>query len=116
MVRVATRASLTAEYMALFRAVESSRPAGPRLFHDPYAAVFLRRWRKWILKVARYDAGRRLVERRLDRDLQAPERLALRARSGSTMRLRVFWKRPRNLFCSERASIPAYVVFRRHKR
>ena len=54
--------------MALFRAIESSRPAGSRLFHDPYAAVFLRRWRKWIHKVAQYDAGRTLVERLLDRE------------------------------------------------
>jgi O-methyltransferase involved in polyketide biosynthesis len=63
-----TRASLTAEYMALFRAIESSRPTGSQLFHDPYAAPFLCGWRKWIYKVAQYDAGRRLVERLLDRE------------------------------------------------
>jgi methyltransferase (TIGR00027 family) len=63
-----TRASLTAEYMALFRAIESSRPAGSRLFYDPHAALFLGGWRKWICKVAQYDAGRRLVERLLDRE------------------------------------------------
>jgi methyltransferase (TIGR00027 family) len=63
-----SRASLTAEYMALFRAIESSRPADSRLFYDPYAALFLGGWRKWIYKVAQYDAGRRLIERLLDRE------------------------------------------------
>jgi methyltransferase (TIGR00027 family) len=63
------RASLTAEYMALFRAIESARPAGSRLFCDPFAALFLHRWRKWIYGVARCDAGRRVVERLFDRGL-----------------------------------------------
>ncbi len=35
------RASKTAEYMALFRALETTRPAGQRLFDDPYARLFL---------------------------------------------------------------------------
>ena len=35
------RPSRTAEYMALFRAVESARPAAGRLFEDPYAAALL---------------------------------------------------------------------------
>jgi methyltransferase (TIGR00027 family) len=60
------RASLTAEYMALFRAIESARPAGSRLFCDPFAALFLHRWRKWIYGITRFDAGRRLLERFLD--------------------------------------------------
>ncbi|RFM26505.1 class I SAM-dependent methyltransferase [Deminuibacter soli] len=34
-------ASKTARYMALFRAMETRRPAGERLFSDPYAARFL---------------------------------------------------------------------------
>jgi methyltransferase (TIGR00027 family) len=63
-----TRASLTAEYMALFRALESSRPAGSRLFYDPFAPLFLRGWRKWISKIVRFDRGRQLVERLLDRE------------------------------------------------
>jgi methyltransferase (TIGR00027 family) len=33
--------SRTAEYMALFRAVETAGPARTRLFQDPYAAAFL---------------------------------------------------------------------------
>lgn len=61
------RASLTAEYMALFRALESARPARSRLFCDPFAALFLHGWRKWIYGIARCDAGRRLVERLFDR-------------------------------------------------
>lgn len=36
------RASRTAEYVAFFRALESARPAGARLFDDPYAPRFLR--------------------------------------------------------------------------
>jgi methyltransferase (TIGR00027 family) len=62
-----SRASLTAEYMALFRAIESARPASSRLFRDPFAAAFLHRWRKWVYRVARCGAGRALVERLLDR-------------------------------------------------
>jgi methyltransferase (TIGR00027 family) len=62
------RASLTAEYMAFFRAIESARPAHSRLFCDPFAALFLHRWRKWIYGIARFDAGRRLLERFLDRE------------------------------------------------
>jgi methyltransferase (TIGR00027 family) len=59
-------ASLTAEYMALFRAIESARPARSRLFCDPLARLFLHRWRKWVYGIARCDAGRRLVERLFD--------------------------------------------------
>jgi len=36
------QASRTAEYMALFRAIESSRPSGIRLFEDQFAQEFLR--------------------------------------------------------------------------
>ena len=35
------RASRTAEYMALFRALESTLPEDRRLFADPFAATFL---------------------------------------------------------------------------
>jgi len=35
-------ASRTAEYMALYRAMESARPRGSRLFTDPFAIHFLR--------------------------------------------------------------------------
>ena len=61
------RASLTAEYMALFRALESSRPASARLFSDPGAAGFLQGWRKWLNALSRFPAGLRLAEEVLDR-------------------------------------------------
>lgn len=35
------QASRTAEYVALFRAIESARPASSRLFHDEFAHLFL---------------------------------------------------------------------------
>lgn len=35
------KASKTAQYIALFRALETTRPAGVRLFNDPYAISFL---------------------------------------------------------------------------
>ncbi len=60
-------ASLTAEYMALFRTLESIRPASSRLFCDPFAPLFLHGWRRWIYGVARCGAGRRLVEWLIDR-------------------------------------------------
>lgn len=37
-------ASRTAEYMALYRALESARPPSRRLFTDPFAIHFLRPW------------------------------------------------------------------------
>src|ERR1041384_5916196 len=37
----ADKASQTAQYMALFRALETTLPAGKRLFIDPYAVSFL---------------------------------------------------------------------------
>ncbi len=61
------RASLTAEYMALFRALESSRPAGSRFFVDPDASLFLCGWRKWLARLATVPAGRQIAERLLDR-------------------------------------------------
>jgi methyltransferase (TIGR00027 family) len=42
------RASRTAEYNALFRALESSQPEGRRLLHDPLAGAFL----AWPLSLA----------------------------------------------------------------
>src|SRR5262249_43439339 len=33
--------SRTAEYMALFRAIESTQPEGRRLFNDPFAVIFV---------------------------------------------------------------------------
>jgi methyltransferase (TIGR00027 family) len=61
------RSSLTAEYMALFRALESSRPASSRLFNDPFAHLFLHQWRKGSCTLAQFDLGRKFVESLLDR-------------------------------------------------
>jgi methyltransferase (TIGR00027 family) len=35
------QSSRTAEFMALFRALESAQPEGRRLFHDPFASTFV---------------------------------------------------------------------------
>ncbi len=61
------RSSLTAEYMALFRALESSRPQSGRLFYDPLAAIFVHGGRRWLYRIARFGVGRWVVERVLDR-------------------------------------------------
>jgi O-methyltransferase involved in polyketide biosynthesis len=60
------RSSLTAEYMALFRALESSRPARSRLFYDRFAPLFLHQWRKLFFALARFDSGRKSVEQLLN--------------------------------------------------
>jgi methyltransferase (TIGR00027 family) len=62
------QSSLTAEYMALFRALESSRPAASRLFSDPFAHLFLHEWRMGFYKLAKIGLGRKLVENLLDRN------------------------------------------------
>jgi methyltransferase (TIGR00027 family) len=64
---VTSRASLTAEYMALFRALESSRPSRSRLFFDPDAALFLSRGRKCLYRMAAFPFGRHLAEWLVDR-------------------------------------------------
>lgn len=61
------RSSLTAEYMSLFRALESSRPTASRLFNDPFAHLFLHQWRKAAYSIAKFELGRSLVEKLLDR-------------------------------------------------
>ncbi|HEY6329383.1 MAG TPA: SAM-dependent methyltransferase [Blastocatellia bacterium] len=54
-------ASKTAEYMALFRALESSRPATKRLFNDRFAAGFLRPKFKLVDLAARIPAAGQLL-------------------------------------------------------
>lgn len=58
--------SRTAEVMALFRALESRRPARERLFADPLAAAFLRPWARALMLLARLASARRLIERVVD--------------------------------------------------
>lgn len=48
-----SHASQTAEYMALFRAIESARPPTRRLFDDPFARTFLRPSLRLAAEVAR---------------------------------------------------------------
>ena len=59
--------SKTAEYMALFRALESRRSWRTRLFADPLATDFLRPSLKRIALLARFPGGGALVEKLADR-------------------------------------------------
>jgi methyltransferase (TIGR00027 family) len=59
--------SATAEFMALFRALESARPVEERLFSDPHAERFLRPLLKGVVRLARLPVGRRLVLAAIDR-------------------------------------------------
>jgi methyltransferase (TIGR00027 family) len=63
----AGNSSMTAEYMALFRALESKRPSGTRLFVDPLATDFLRPSLKRMAVLARFPGGGTLVEKIADR-------------------------------------------------
>src|SRR5438034_9917761 len=47
------RASRTAEFMALFRALESCRPPGVRLFEDRFAIGFLRPAFRFVVDLSR---------------------------------------------------------------
>lgn len=58
--------SSTAQYMALFRALESSAPASDRLFDDPYASRFLRPSLRFLLRLGRSPLSRPLVLALLD--------------------------------------------------
>jgi methyltransferase (TIGR00027 family) len=60
--------SRTAEYVAMFRAVESARPAADRLFDDPYAIGFLSGKLAFGARVAGLPGGHRLVCRYIDRN------------------------------------------------
>ncbi len=59
--------SKTAEYMALFRALESKRSGRTRLFADPFATDFLRPSLKRLALLARFPGGGALVETIADR-------------------------------------------------
>lgn len=60
------QASRTAEYMALFRALESARPARRRLFDDPFARRFLRPSLALVARVSAAPLLRDLVPRFID--------------------------------------------------
>ena len=56
--------------MALIRALETAKPAGQRLFADPFARRFLPRWQRGLMIPARLRIWRRMVEGIFD--CQAP--------------------------------------------
>ena len=56
------KASQTAQYMALFRALESSQPANKRLFIDPYAVSFLDGKLKLATRLSPLSFVRRYVQ------------------------------------------------------
>lgn len=60
-------ASRTAQYMALFRAIETTRPAASRLFDDPFAILFLRPAYQLLVRLCRLRALRDVVPRLIDR-------------------------------------------------
>jgi methyltransferase (TIGR00027 family) len=64
--------SRTAEYMALFRAVESCRPEDRRLFSDPFAAGFLSGGLRAAARAAQVPVLRQLVPRLIDRRAPGP--------------------------------------------
>jgi methyltransferase (TIGR00027 family) len=57
------KASKTAQYMALFRAIETARPSGDRLFGDPYAISFLGQGYKKVAQLSRIPPIRLLVNK-----------------------------------------------------
>ena len=61
------RASRTAEQNALFRALESARPEGERLFDDPLARTFLRPPLSWVERAAHAPAVHRFATSFIDR-------------------------------------------------
>lgn len=69
--------SRTAEYMALFRAVESCRPERFRLFNDPYAIGFLSPALRATATAARLPGLRTLVPRIIDHRAPGPRISAL---------------------------------------
>jgi len=63
----ANTASRTAQYMALFRAIETGRPFRKRLFTDPYAIMFLDKGLKWAAKISKCPLIGRLIPKIIQR-------------------------------------------------
>jgi methyltransferase (TIGR00027 family) len=61
------KASRTAEYVALFRAIESSLPAHRRLFEDPFARRFLRPSLAFVAALCRVPGAADFVSGFIDR-------------------------------------------------
>lgn len=64
--------SRTAEYMALFRALESARPNGERLFEDRAAASFLRLTLRAVAFAARFPPAHSMIVRLIDHRWPGP--------------------------------------------
>jgi methyltransferase (TIGR00027 family) len=63
------KASRTAQYMALFRALETARPKGSRLFNDPYAISFLDKGLKRATQLSKIPFIRTLVHNIIHRKI-----------------------------------------------
>jgi len=59
-------ASKTAKYIAMFRAIESTRSPGKRLFYDPYARLFISPYHRWGIKNCAVPGFRYLLCRYID--------------------------------------------------
>ncbi len=68
------KASKTAQYMALFRAIETARPQGSSLFKDPYAIRFLDRTLRLVAALSSLPIGRDFIPRLVEKE--APGALA----------------------------------------
>jgi methyltransferase (TIGR00027 family) len=66
------QSSRTAEYVALFRALETQRPVGQRLFADPLASAFLTRPLAAVAALARTPGIGALVPWAIDRRVPGP--------------------------------------------
>ena len=69
--------SQTAEYVALFRALETAKPSSERLFSDPLAVAFLRPSLRAAVALARLPAVGRLVPALIDRRWPGPRASAV---------------------------------------
>ena len=63
----ANTASRTAQYMALFRAIETGRPSHRRLFTDPYASIFLDQKLNRVAKFSKLPLIGRLIPKIIQR-------------------------------------------------
>lgn len=69
--------SRTAEHVALFRAIESARPASERLFDDPLAARFIRPRLRAVAAASRVGPLRRVITAAIDRRWPGPREFAV---------------------------------------
>lgn len=65
----ADKASQTAQYMALFRALETTQPANKRLFADPYAIAFLDGKLNWAARLSPLSFVRRYVQQSIHKKI-----------------------------------------------